>query len=71
MAYSLGVVNGYQSDLGENHWKVVKTIFKYLRNTKNQLLFCEEFKLKLMEFIDSSFQSDHDDRRACRDIFIS
>ena len=38
MASSLGVVSRYQSDLGENYWKVVKTIFKYLRNTKNQLL---------------------------------
>ena len=26
----------YQSNLDENHWKVVKTIFKYLRNTKDQ-----------------------------------
>ena len=34
-AYSLGVVSRYQFDPGENHWKVVKTIFKYLRNTKD------------------------------------
>ena len=36
VVYSLGVVSRYQSDLGENHWKVVKIIFKYLRNTKDQ-----------------------------------
>ena len=35
VAYSLGVVSRYQSDPGENHWKVVKTILKYLRNTKD------------------------------------
>ena len=34
VAYSLGVVSRYQSDPGENHWKVVKAILKYLRNTK-------------------------------------
>ena len=28
VAYSLGVVSRYQSDLGENHWKVAKTILK-------------------------------------------
>ena len=36
VTYSLGVVSRYQSDPGENHWKVVKTILKYLRNTKDQ-----------------------------------
>ena len=36
VAYSLGVVSRYQFDLGEAHWKVVKTIFKYLKNTKDQ-----------------------------------
>ena len=36
MAYSLGIVSRYQSDPEENHWKVVKTILKYLRNTKDQ-----------------------------------
>ena len=36
VAYSLGIVSRYQSDLDKNYWKVVKTIFKYLRNTKDQ-----------------------------------
>ena len=30
VAYSLGVVSRYQSDPGENYWKVVKAILKYL-----------------------------------------
>ena len=36
VTYSLGVVSRYQSDPRENHWKVVKIILKYLRNTKDQ-----------------------------------
>ena len=36
VAYSLSVSSRYISDLGENHWKVVKTILKYLRSTKDQ-----------------------------------
>ena len=35
VASSLGIVSRYQSDLDENHWKVVKTILKYLKNTKD------------------------------------
>ena len=35
VAYSLGVVSRYQSDPGQAHWKVVKTILKYLRNTRD------------------------------------
>ena len=36
VAYLLRVVSRYQSNPGENHWKVVKIILKYLRNTKDQ-----------------------------------
>ena len=64
VAYSLGVVSRYQSDLGENHWKVVKVILKYLRNTKDQWLVYGESDLKLVGFTDSSFQSNHDDSRS-------
>ena len=64
MAYSLGVVSRYQFNLGEAHWKVVKTILKYLRNTKDQWLVYEEPDLKLMGYIDSSFQSDRDDSKS-------
>ena len=55
IAYSLGVVSRYQFDLGENHWKIVKTILKYLRNTKDQWLVYGETDLKLMGFTYSNF----------------
>ena len=64
MAYSLGVVSRYQSDPRENHWKVVKTILKYLRKTKDQWLIYDESDLRLIGFTDSSFQSDHDDSKS-------
>ena len=63
-AHSLGVVSRYQSDPGEAHWKVVKTILKYLRNTKDQWLIYREPDLKLMGYTDSSFQSDRDDSKS-------
>ena len=64
VAYSLGVVSRYQSNPRENHWKVVKTILKYLRNTKDQWLVYGESDLRLIGFTDSNFQSDHDDSKS-------
>ena len=55
VAHSLGVVSRYQSDPGEAHWKVVKIILLYLRNTKNQWLIYGEPDLKLIGYIDSNF----------------
>ena len=71
VAYSLGVMSICQSDPGEAHWKVVKTILKYLRNTKDQWLIYGEPDLKLMGYTDSSFQSDRDDSKSVsRFVFI-
>ena len=55
MAYSLGVVSKYHFDPGENYWKVIKTILKNLRNTKDQWLIYRESDLKLMGFTDFNF----------------
>ena len=71
VAYSLGIVSRYQSNPRENHWKVVKTILKYLKNTKDQWLVYGQIDLKLMGFTNFSFQSDHDDSKSVSDyIFI-
>ena len=61
VAYSLGVVSRYQSHLDENYQKVVKTILKYLRNTKDQWFIYRNTDLKLMGYTDFNFQSDCDD----------
>ena len=55
VTYSLGIVSRYQSDPGEAHWKVVKTILKYLKNTKDRWLIYRELDLKLVGYIDFSF----------------
>ena len=64
VAYSFGIVSKYQSDPGENYWKIVKTILKYLRNTKDQWLIYGESDLKLVGFTDFNFQLDHDDSKS-------
>ena len=67
MVYSLGVVSRYQTYLEENHWKVVRTILKYLKNTKDPWLIYGESDLKPVGHSDSSFQSNHDDSKSMSD----
>ncbi|XP_070055459.1 uncharacterized protein [Nicotiana tomentosiformis] len=47
MAYVLGMTSRYQANPSEEHWKVVKTILKYLRRTKDQFLIYGDSELKL------------------------
>ena len=71
VTYLLEVVNRYQSDLNENHWKDVKAILKYLRNTKDPQLIYGDFDLKLMAYTDFNFQSDHDDSKNISDYIFT
>jgi len=63
VAHALGVTSRYQANSGEEHWKVVKTILKYLRRTKNQFLIYGHSELKLKSYADASFQSNVDDAK--------
>ena len=63
VVYALSVTSRFQSDPGESHWSVVKTILKYLRRTKELFLVYGGGELKLERFSDSSFQSDIDDTK--------
>ena len=71
VTYSLEVVSIYQSDSGKNHWKVVKTILKYLRNTKDSSLFMENPTLNLRSLQTSIFSQIMTIARVCWITFIS
>ncbi|XP_070005759.1 secreted RxLR effector protein 161-like [Nicotiana sylvestris] len=64
VAYALGVTSRYQANPGEEHWKVVNTIHKYLRRTKNQFLIYGDSELKLEGYTDASFSSDRYDNKS-------
>ncbi|XP_070036426.1 secreted RxLR effector protein 161-like [Nicotiana tomentosiformis] len=64
VAYALGVTSRYQANPGEEYWKVVKTILKYLKRTKDQFLIYGDFELKLEGYTDASFSSDRDGRKS-------
>ncbi|XP_070025943.1 secreted RxLR effector protein 161-like [Nicotiana sylvestris] len=53
-----------QANPGEEYWKVVKTILKHLRRTKDQFLIYGDSKLKLEGYTDASFSSDRDDSKS-------
>ena len=38
ICYAIKIVNKYQSNLGFDHWTVVKIILKYLRRTRDYML---------------------------------
>ncbi|GJU06929.1 hypothetical protein Tco_1123359, partial [Tanacetum coccineum] len=52
---------------GESHWTVMKTILKYLRNTKDMFLVYDgnpEAELRVECYCDAGFETDRDDRKS-------
>nr|KYP76581.1 Retrovirus-related Pol polyprotein from transposon TNT 1-94 [Cajanus cajan] len=64
VAFAPGVVSRYQANPGEENWKVVKTILKYLRRTQDQFLIYGGTELMLKGYTDASFASDKDDSKS-------
>ena len=48
----------YQSNLGREHWTVVKHILKYLRRMRDYMLVYHGDELAPIGYTDSNFQSD-------------
>ncbi|KAL0284522.1 UNVERIFIED_CONTAM: Retrovirus-related Pol polyprotein from transposon TNT 1-94 [Sesamum radiatum] len=63
VAYALSVTSTYQACAGEVHWGAVKSIFKYLKRTKDMFLIYGGGELILEGCSDSNFQSDDDDAK--------
>jgi hypothetical protein len=51
---------------GTTHWKLVKGILKYLRNTKDMVLVYggNEEELNIKGYVDASFDTDPDDSKS-------
>ncbi|XP_031251289.1 secreted RxLR effector protein 161-like [Pistacia vera] len=71
IGYVISVTSRYQSDLGEKHWLVVKTIFKYLRRTKDLVLSYRGSVLKIQGYSDSNFQSNVDNRKSTSEFIFT
>ena len=64
IALTMSVTSRYQSNPSEEHWIVVKNIFKYLRRTKDLfLIYGEGSELRVEGYTELDFISDPDDRK--------
>ncbi|GJX15079.1 hypothetical protein Tco_0206837 [Tanacetum coccineum] len=64
VAFTQNITSRFQQNLGEPHWTVVKTILKYLRNTKDMLLVYgrnPEAKLRVDCYCNAGFETEIDE----------
>ncbi|GKE33553.1 hypothetical protein Tco_1452875 [Tanacetum coccineum] len=67
VAFAQNLGSHFQQNPGEIHWTVVKTILKYLRNTKDMVLVYgvkPKAELKVSCYDGASFQTDKDDTKS-------
>lgn len=64
IAFAVNDVSRFNSNYGLAHWKAVKRIMRYLKNTINYKL-CYSRKDELLAYSDSDWASDIDKRRSC------
>ncbi|GJU58343.1 retrotransposon protein, putative, ty1-copia subclass [Tanacetum coccineum] len=67
VAFAQNLCSRFQQNPGEIHWTAVKTILKYLRNTKDMVLVYgakPETELKVTCYADVGFQTDKDDTKS-------
>ncbi|GKE21242.1 hypothetical protein Tco_1432754, partial [Tanacetum coccineum] len=67
VAFAQNLCSRFQQNLGEAYWIVVKTILKYLRNTKNMVLVYGRNhgnELKVTCYTDVGFLIDKDDTKS-------
>ncbi|GJT51504.1 retrotransposon protein, putative, ty1-copia subclass [Tanacetum coccineum] len=67
VAFAQNITSRFQQNPGEPHWTAVKTILKYLRNTKDMFLVYggnPEAKLRVECYCDAGFETDRDDTKS-------
>jgi hypothetical protein len=61
--YSISVINRYVSNFTQIHWKTIKRIFRYLRDTyQMKLIFRERFR-RLKDYTNSNWTDDQNIKR--------
>ncbi|XP_037491202.1 secreted RxLR effector protein 161-like [Jatropha curcas] len=65
IAYIVGVLNRYLSNLGPMHWISVKHVLRYLQKTKDYMLIYKQvYHLEIIDYSDLDFASCHDDLKS-------
>ncbi|XP_031095222.1 secreted RxLR effector protein 161-like [Ipomoea triloba] len=72
IAFAVGMLGRYQSDLGLDHWRAAKKVLRYLKGTKDyKLVFRKMNTLDIVGYFDSDFAGCIDSRKSTSgNIFI-
>ena len=57
IAYVVGVLNRFTSRLGNEHWRVIKRVMRYLIETKNCGVFFKKYLVVLGSFCDAEWNT--------------
>ena len=63
LAFAVFVISRYAFNLIDTHWKVVKRIFRYIREILNLRLIFVDSLISLADYSDADWEDDHDTRR--------
>ena len=65
LAYIVGMLGRYLSNLGMDHWKAIKWVMRYLQKSKDSALVYRKLdQLKIIGYFDSDFAGCQDSRRS-------
>ena len=65
IAFAVNALGGYLSNPGLNHWKAVKKVMRYLKDTKDYILtYKRSDQLEVTGYSDSDFAGCPDDRKS-------
>nr|GFB09552.1 retrotransposon protein, putative, Ty1-copia subclass [Tanacetum cinerariifolium] len=67
VVFAQNITSRFQQNPGELYWTAVKTILKYLRNTKDMFLVYDgnpEAELRVDCYCDAGFETDRDDTKS-------
>src|SRR5438270_549399 len=64
LAYAVGLLSWFQSDLGIPHWNAVKKVLRYLVGTTNYTLCYGGSDLRLQGYTDADWAGDLDERKS-------
>ena len=65
IAFVVGIMGRYFSDLGQSHWKVAKKVLRYLQGTEDLMLrYQYTDTLEVVGFSDSNYANYLDDKKS-------
>ena len=64
ITFIVGILDRYLSNLGMDHWRAAKSVFKYLQRTKDYMLTHKRSdQIEIIGYSDSDFTGCQDSRR--------